>query len=364
VSATPASPRRPTVALYTDSTLFGGAETSLGHLAAELDPTLEVVVLGVDREVVERLTARRPAAVAEVLPAVRTKRDVRAFAAHVRALRRLRPDVLQANLTTPASCQYALLAATLVHGVRTVAVEQLPFPLDGRLQLGLKRFTSHRLAAHVAVGDQGARDVERFVGLPAGSVRTIRNGVPDVPLEPLPRPFAGPTVGSLGRLDRQKGYDVLLRALSELPGVAAVLVGDGPEREALERQAAETRLDGRVLFAGWQEEPRRYLTALDAFVLPSRFEGFPLSVVEAMLAELPVVASRVGSMAEAVQDGETGVLVAPDDPAALASALRRLLDEPDVRARLGRRGREVAVAQLTSAAMARAFEALYREILR
>ena len=360
MSGTPARPRGPRIALYTDSTFVGGAETSLGHLAAELDPALEVVVLGVDRDVVGRLAARRPGAAAEVLPPVRTKRDFRAFAAHVRVLRRLRPHVLHANLTTPASCRYALLAAALVPGVRTVAVEQLPYPLDGRLQLALKRFTSGRLAAHVAVGEQAARDVERFVGLPAGSVRTIRNGVPDLELEPLPRPFAGPTIGSLGRLDRQKGYDVLLRALAELPGVALVLVGGGPERAALERQAAEAGLTERVLFAGWQEEPRRHLTTFDAFVLPSRFEGFPLSVVEAMLAGLPVVASRVGSVPEAVRDGETGLLVRPDDPHALAAALRRVLDEPT----LGRRSRELAREQFTSAAMARAFEALYREILR
>jgi glycosyltransferase involved in cell wall biosynthesis len=348
------------IALYTDSTLFGGAETSLGHLLAELDPELELVVLGVDRHVVERLARRRPGAAAEVLPAVRTKRDAGAFRAHVRALRRLRPDVLHANLTTPASCRYALLAAALVPGVRAVAVEQLPYPLDGRLQLALKRFTSARLAAHVAVGEQAARDVERFVGLPPGSVRTIRNGVPDLELEPLPRPFAGPTIGSLGRLDRQKGFDLLLRALAELPAVALVLVGDGPERAALERQATDTGLTPRVLFAGWQEEPRRHLTTFDAFVLPSRFEGFPLSVVEAMLAGLPVVASRVGSVPEAVRDGETGLLVPPEDPHALATALRRALDEPA----LGRRGRELAREQFTSSAMAGAFEALYREILR
>jgi glycosyltransferase involved in cell wall biosynthesis len=349
----------PRIAVYSDSALFGGAETSLGHLVAELDPGLDVSVLGVDRDVVERLAGRRPGAAAHVLPPVATKRDLGAFAAHVRALRRLRPDVLHANLTTPASCRYALLAATLAPGVRTVAVEQLPYPLEGRLQFRLKRFTSSRLAAHVAVGDQAARDVEGFVGLPPGSVRTIRNGVPDVPLEPLPRPFGGPTVGSVGRLDRQKGYDVLLRALAELPDAALVLVGDGPERAALERQAA-----GRVRFAGWQDEPRGHLTTFDVFALSSRFEGFPLGIVEAMLAELPVVATRVGSVPEAVRDGETGLLVPADDPHALAAALRRVLDDAELATSLGRRGRELALERFTAAAMARAFEALYEEILR
>ncbi|HYZ76635.1 MAG TPA: glycosyltransferase [Gaiellaceae bacterium] len=352
------------IAVYSDSSLFGGAETSLGHLLAELDAGLDLVVLGIEREVVAELAARRPRARAEVLPAVRTKRDVATFAAHVRALQRLHPDVLHANLTTPASCQYALLAATLVPRVRTVAVEQLPYPLAGRLQRGLKRFTSRRLAAHVAVGEPAAREVERLAGLAAGSVRSIPNGVPDAVLEPLPRPFPGPTIGSVGRLDRQKGYDVLLQALAVLPGAALVLVGDGPEREPLETLARDLGLGGRVRFAGWQAEPRRHLTTFDVFALPSRFEGFPLAIVEAMLAELPVVATAVGSVPEAVREDETGLLVTPDEPAVLAAALGRLLEDPTLRDRLGARGRALALERFTAAAMARSFERLYEEILR
>ena len=299
-----------------------------------------------------------------MLPPVRTKRDLPAFAAHVRALLRLRPDILHANLTTPASGRHALLAATLVPKVRTVAVEQLPYPLSGRLQRGLKRFTSHRLAAHVAVGEPAAREVEALAGLPPGSVRSIPNGVPDVALDPLPRPFERPTLGSLGRLDRQKGYDVLLHALAALPDTALVLVGDGPERRSLETLASSLGVDDRVLFAGWQAKPRRHLTTFDVFVLPSRFEGFPLAIVEAMLARLPVVATVVGSVSEAVREGETGVLVPPDDPSALSSALRGLLGDPSAGRRLGERGRSLALERFTAAAMARSFEALYEEILR
>src|SRR5207302_6028335 len=114
-------------------------------------------------------------------------------------------------------------------------------------------------------------------------------------------------------------------ALATRPDAALVLVGDGPERRSLAALAGDLGLDDRVLFAGWQTQPRRYLTTVDVFALPSRFEGFPLAVVEAMLAELPVVASAVGSVPEAVREGETGLLVPPDDPARLAAALRRLL---------------------------------------
>jgi glycosyltransferase involved in cell wall biosynthesis len=85
-----------------------------------------------------------------------------------------------------------------------------------------------------------------------------------------------------------------------------VLVGDGPERSSLEAEATQLGLDGRVVFAGWQDEPEAYLGSFDVFVLSSRVEGFPLSVLEAMGAGLPVVATTVGSVDELVLDGETG----------------------------------------------------------
>src|SRR5205085_9075289 len=126
------------------------------------------------------------------------------------------------------------------------------------------------------------------------SVRTIHHGVPDLPLTPVPPPSSGFVVGSIGRLDRQKGLDVFVDALRSIPDAFALLVGDGPEREDLVRRADASGLADRLQITGWREDARDFLTALDVFVLPSRFEGFPQAVVEAMLAERPVVASNVG----------------------------------------------------------------------
>ena len=190
----------------------------------------------------------------------------------------------------------------------------------------------------------------------------IHNGVPDVALESLPRPYAGPTIGTIGRLDRQKGFDLVLRSLVELPDSHLVIIGDGPERGALEQLAAELGVAARTEFQGWRDDPRRHLTTFDVFVAPSRFEGFPLVIVEAMLAGLPVVASAVGSVAEAVVDGRTGLLVPPEDPRALARALAALLGDSGRRMSMGAAGREHAQA-FTPRAMALAYERLYHEIL-
>jgi glycosyltransferase involved in cell wall biosynthesis len=269
--------------------------------------------------------------------------------------------VLHANLRAPWTCTAAIAAGIAVPGVRVVAVEQLPLPLSER-QRRRKLATSRRLGAHVAVGHRSARELERDIGLPHGSIQVVHNGVPDVPVTPVPRVSDGPVVGTLGRLDTQKGYDVLVSALAELPGVHAVLVGDGPEREPLERLAGELGVSERVHILGWHDRPRAFLTSFDVFALPSRYEGFPLSIVEAMLAGLPIVASDVGSIAEALDEERAGVLVQPDDPAGLARAIGALLADDERRARLGAHAREVASARHTSRAMAEGFLRIYESL--
>jgi glycosyltransferase involved in cell wall biosynthesis len=348
--------------VYSDAPLVGGAEVSMGRLLSELKPEISATVMGTSEDVVRWIAEQRPGTGVELVPSPRRRWDPGVLAAHVRALRRLRPDVLQVNLITPWSCRYALLAGMVLRHGGMVAVEQLPHSSTSRVHRWFKSLSSRRLAAHVAVGEGSARDVERLARLPAGSVRTIHHGVPDLPLQPKPRPSSGFVVGSVGRLDRQKGLDVLVDALPAIPDAFALLVGDGPERDDLLARAAAAGVADRLSVTGWQADARNYLTALDVFVLPSRFEGFPQAVVEALLAELPVVASDVGSVSESVIDGETGFLVPPDDAPALAEALRRLQDDPELRRELGRRGRERALTEFSLTGMARAYEALYAEI--
>jgi glycosyltransferase involved in cell wall biosynthesis len=348
---------------YTDATEIGGAEAILGQLLGALRSDIAVAVVGVDERVVDEVVGHRPGAIGRVLPAVRDKRSAPAIVAHVRAFRALRPDIVHANLRTPWTCQYGVLAGLLAPGAGVVAVEHLPLPTTDLVQRRFKRMLSGRLAAHVAVGTRAARLVEEYAGLRAGSIRVIHNGLPDIELDPAPRAFAGPVVGSLGRLDVQKGYDVLLHALAELDGVSALLVGDGPERPRLERLAAELGVSDRVEITGWRDDARSFLASIEVFCLPSRYEGFPLSIVEAMLAGRPVVATDVGSVGEAVLDGETGLLVAPDDPGALGRALRTAL-EPATAARLGAAGRALARERFTLDVMVAAYEALYDSIRR
>jgi glycosyltransferase involved in cell wall biosynthesis len=139
---------------------------------------------------------------------------------------------------------------------------------------------------------------------------------------------------SVARLEAGKGLDVLLRAAAHLPEATFAIAGDGPERVVLEALARALGVDERVRFLGFRNDVEALLAGCDVFVLPSLDEGFPLSVLEAMAACRPVVASDVGGVPEAITHDETGLLVPPGNPDALAAALARLLDDAPTRRRL------------------------------
>ena len=349
--------------VFSGARAWGGAEIVLGHLLAALGPDIEPMVLGVDAAVVQRIAARRPGMPTQLVPPIETKRDVRAMLRHRRAIAAARPDIIQLNLPVPFAEQYTVLAAVTVPGVRVVVVEHLPMAIASRPGRVLKRLTSRRLAAHVAVGSGAAREIERLCALPYGSVRAVPNGVPDVPLPPTTRAPEF-VVGGIGRLERQKGFDVLVRAVARVPDARLVLVGDGRERGALQLLADECGLGDRFTVTGWVDNPREFLPSFDVVAMPSRSEGLPLVLLEAMLAARPVVATGVGSIPDALRDGSTGLLVPVDDVASLGGALRLLATDPLLRRRLGAAAREHALACYTAEAMATVYENLYAELLR
>lgn len=153
-------------------------------------------------------------------------------------------------------------------------------------------------------------------------------------------------VAAAGRLTTEKGFADLLAAADSLPDDVDLLVfGDGPERARLEEQRSRLRTGGRVRLAGQRPEAAELVAAADVCVVPSRWEeAFCLAAAEPLARGRPLVATRVGAIPELVRDGVTGLLVPPSDPPALASAIRRLLDAPDLAASLGRAGRDHVVA--------------------
>jgi glycosyltransferase involved in cell wall biosynthesis len=172
-------------------------------------------------------------------------------------------------------------------------------------------------------------------------------------------PADATVVGAVGRLTYQKAPEDFIAALRRLgPGVTGVWIGDG-ELAGRVTRLARTVPGGNVLFPGERQDVPDLLPALDVFVLPSRYEGLPTVVVEAMLAGVPVVATAVNAVTDLVIPGETGLLVPPRRPDLLASAVRQLLDSPAEAARMAAAARDRIGARYGVAALRDALEAAY-----
>jgi glycosyltransferase involved in cell wall biosynthesis len=346
---------------YVDAPRRGGSSTALATLLAALDGDIAVTVVGSSSDVVEQVAAARPGTATRVLAAVRNKTDIGSMAEIVRTVRQLRPDVLHANLDSQWSAQYGLLAAVVTR-TPVVAVVHSVWPRPHWVQRVLIGRLARRVDVYVGVSGHTARATEALLGLAPGSVRVIYNGVPDPETSHTAHSDDGPVIGAVGRLSPEKGYHVLLRALCDVPEGRLVFVGDGPQRSELEALARGLGIASRVRFEGWVEPPWTARWTFDVLVLPSFNEGFGLVVVEAMLANVPVIATAVGAIPEIVDDGQTGLLVPPGDAYSLARAIMRVLGDASLRAELTRRARTSALERFTTAKMAAEFESLYAEL--
>jgi glycosyltransferase involved in cell wall biosynthesis len=278
-----------------------------------------------------------------------------------RLVRTARADVVHTHLVH--ADVYGGVAAKL-RGARLVSTKHN----DDPFRLGPFRHVERglvRLADRVvAITEALRRFTVEQVGVPAAKVETIPYGLDDLPEpwgeNPPDNVPAGPRILlAVARLTRQKGVDVAVRALAQLPGdTVLVVLGEGPERVALEALAGELGVERRVFLLGRVPDVAAWLRRASALVHPARWEGFGLGVLEAMLAGLPVVASSVSSLPELVLDGETGLLVPPDDPGALASAVAQALERPE----LGAAGQQRARTEFSVARMADRTAALYRTL--
>lgn len=357
--------RRFRLTCYFDADSQGGSSASLAVLIGALDPAFDITVMGTSESMVQRVAEARPGATTRVLAPVRNKFDLRGVREHVRVVRELRPDILHVNLDNPWTSQYGLLAGALTR-TPMVSVLHLPTPPWRRRQQWMVRPIARRVQAYVCVSADSARFAESVLDLRPGSARVIYNGMPVPSAFARLEPPSGPgtlRIGAVGRLAEQKGLHTLIEAMRLLPHCRLTLVGEGPERPTLEALVRRFSLGDRVEFAGWAAPPWTATWAFDVLAMPSINEGFPLVIVEAMLASIPVVASTVGGIPEIVVPESTGLLVPPGDPDTLAQALRRLADDPQLRRDMGARCRAVAIGQFTDTAMAGRFEALYREVL-
>lgn len=290
-----------------------------------------------------------------------------------RHLRELQPDL--AILHTGRASWLGGLACKLA-GIPAICVRRM----DRRVKRSLRTTWIHQSWTQRTVAVSPAvLDCLTAGGVPAQRIVMIADAVDPERLQPQRsaaevREAQGLEPGRLlllvlASLDRRKGIDVLLEALSQaaqqLPSPAPMLwvAGNGPEREALHEQCARLGLQDRVRFLGRREDAPDLLGACDVFLLPSRREGLGVAALEAMAVGKPVVASNVGGLGQAVAQDRTGLLVPAEDVTALGNAIARVLEDDELRARLGAAGpAHIAEHYLGSQQVLR-YEELFEDVL-
>lgn len=315
--------------------------------------------------------ARAAAPVAEVceMP-MHGDADVLMIARLARLIARTQPDLVHLHSRIGADVMGGIAAR--LSGVPVIHTRRVDNP-EPRWLVALK----YRLHERVIAISEGIAAVLRAQGLPADRLRVVRSAID-------PAPYAGPCqraqisarlglpadarlLGVIAQLIPRKGHHILLDALPSLMARDSRLhlccFGQGPEAEALSARIDALGLSARVHLCGFRADLAEILPCLELVIHPALMEGLGVSLLQASSAGVPIIASRVGGIPEAVREGENGLLVEPGDPRALGAAIGALLDDPARRQQLGASGRERMNREFSIDAMVEGNLAVYREVL-
>lgn len=253
---------------------------------------------------------------------------------------------------------------------RLVRTRHLILPITSKATYSL-------LPDHVVCVSRAVRDYLMAAGVPGARLSTVATGVDVARFDPqrteaplraeLGLPAAAVLIGTVAILRMKKGYQDLIAAIPKvrdaIPNAHFVFAGDGPQRQNIERALADAGIGDRVHLLGLRRDIPQVLRSLDLFVLPTHQEALGTSYLEAQAMAVPVIGTRVGGVPETMIEGETGILVPPEDPAALAEAMIGLAGDHERRRRMGEAGRRWILAEYSVATMAERMLEVYRAVL-
>ena len=372
------------ILFYTDTPQVGGAELQMFLLAKFLDKHLfEPILVCSNFSALDKWCENFEHEGIEVLRLqVKHKHDPRHYFQLKKILAEREIDILHLNLWNPGACRYAFSAGNS-YKIPIIITEHDPFQLS-KLKSLLKKTLLKKVSKIITISDNNGKLMKKLYPEHKNKVSVIHNGIDTVwwqsqlagyKFEECQRikeeVFLAKTntliITTIAELHERKGVEYLIKAVPEVlkqyPNVKLVIIGKGKERNFLEYLVKDFSIGKNVVFLGRQKEIPRLLKSSDIFVLPSLREGFGLVNCEAMMAELPVIASEVGGIPDIVLDGKTGILVKEKNVEQLTLALKNLIANPVKRKEMGAEGKTRVLEKFDAKKMASQFEKEYQSIL-
>lgn len=371
---------------FSDAIFLGGAEEYLKVLVPEMNrekyqPRVALARRPDTQSLAEFFEKQQ---VAVDFVETHSKSPLENFLSPLRYFRQQRPSIVHFNLNNPFGCFFPVLAAFCSGVPWKLATEHLAFELASGKRAGVrtkklvKKILTFCLDYTIAVSQANKRLLVRDYEVDPFRVKLIRNCV-DIDKyafstegrSRVRREFNVMDdqflVGTVARFSFQKGHEFTIEAIPKIleafPQTRFLFVGDGPEHERLSTKIRQQQLEPYVFFAGVREDIASLLSAMDLFLLTSIFEGLPLSILEAMAAGLPVVATRVSGTPEAVLHNLTGLLIPPANSLAVSNAVIELLSKPQLRSWMGEQGRALVRQQFNKSFMVKQVEDIYDNLI-
>lgn len=297
--------------------------------------------------------------------------DYLSFLKVARILKQERIDVIHTHNTQPFVDG---TTAALMSGVRTIVHTDHSRVYPDKIRyIFAEWLMSHFVYKVVAVSDSTAQDLIKYEKISPRKIITVPNGIDgsrfNISVDKIKKrkelgiSGKGPVIGITARLVEQKGINYLIKAMpaviDELPGTTLVVAGEGDYEEILKNEAKAAGVDGNILFLGPRLDIPELLPVFDAYVLPSIWEGLPMSLLEAMAAGCPIIATKVGGIPKLIEHGVNGSLVEPADPVHLAAEIIKLLKDPALRTAYSQKNLVLFKQKYEASIMTKRYEKLY-----
>lgn len=376
------------ILLYTDTPQVGGAELQMFLLAKFLNKKLYTPILACSNYPAlnhwcENFTKE---GIKVLRMNVKHKHDPRHHFQLKQIIKNEKIDIAHLHLWNPASCRYAFSAASSCK-IPIVTTEHDPFELSFLKDI-LKKQSLKKVGQIITVSENNRKILQKLYPEHKNKISVIRNGLDttwwqsqllrftDEDRRRIKRELFQANentliIISIAELHERKGLKYLIETIPEIvkkfPNIKLVIVGEGPERKNLEsliknlNTSTKIDLKNHIILTGRQREIPKLLKSSDIFTLPSRREAFGLVLLEAMITELPVVASKIGGIPEIIENGKNGLLVEPENSEKLAKALMDLIADPDKRIKLSQAGLKTVREKFTAKKMAKEYEKIYNQ---